>query len=559
MFQRVVALCGMVWVCAVLQALGPDDQFIVAYNLIQQADKTRDAREASLLYTEAQKTLRALQRSSPSWNDRVVTYRIRYCSEKLNGLKDAVAAAPPQGSDAATNAVAAKTGAGARPVLPEPGAPSSEVLEQFNGLNARIQQLAAEKQGLESKLREALAAQPAPVDPRELQDAVDRIASLQSTNKSLMARLDAQERERRNLVDKVVAEEAARALAETRKHLEDQKQAAATLAKERADVEARLAKLNDETIRPLRLENQTLKQQVTDLRSDTEKGKQVAELSSKLTRLTADLTDLRSRNEKLASEKTALEKQVEELRARQAEEGIVRIAQLQSDLAVARAEADRNLLKADGLVQELDKERKARTGFESENKTLSERLSALTARTAADAEALQTLQSALAAEKAERAGAEAALRAAEESLKAASGDVKPGGGTPPEVLTQVAAARAEVARLQETLKLSKAREAEMQSALAHESALRKRLEKDKVAMEKRLAEATAASRAKPRADPDAMRSLEARVRELEKEREELKEKLASLSQQARTRLLGLKGIRPVTPREKAAEFRLLRP
>jgi chemotaxis protein MotB len=448
---------------------------------------------------------------------------------------------------------------GPKPVLPDPAAPSSEVLEQFNGLNARIQQLATEKQGLEAKLREALAAQPAPVDPRELQDAADRIAALQSTNKTLLSRLDAQERERRNLVDKVVAEEAAKALADARRQLDDQKRAASMLAKERADVEARLAKLNDDTVRPLKLENQTLKQQVTDLRSDTEKGKQVAELSGKLTRLTADLSDLRTRNDKLTAEKSALEKQVEEMKARQSEEGIVRIAKLQSDLAVARAEADRNLLKADGLVQELDKEKKARSGLESDNKALSDRLAALTARTAADAEALQTLQAALAAEKAERAGAEASLKAAEERLKAASAVVKPGDSAPPEALTQVAAAKAEVARLQETLKLSTAREVEMQSALAHESALRKRLEKEKVSLEKRLAEATAAGRSRSKADPEATRSLEAKVRALEKERQDLKEKLSALSQQARTRMIGLKGITPVTPREKAAEFRLSRP
>lgn len=553
MFRRVWWFAWLLSACLGLRALGPDDQFIVAYNLIQQADKSRDAREASLLYTEAEKTLRALQRASPSWNDRVITYRIRYCTEKLEGLKEALSKAPAAPAERGTNAPASK------PALPASGAPSSEVLEQFNSLNSRIQQLATEKQSLEAKLREALAAQPAPVDPRELQDAVERISSLQSTNKTLVARLEAQERERRNLVDKVVAEEASKALAETRRLLDDQRKSAERLAKERADVEARLAKLNDETLRPLKLENQTLKQQVTDLRSDTEKGRQVAELSGKLTRLGADLAELRSRNDKLTTEKAALEKQVEEMKARQSEEGIVRIAKLQSDLAVARAEADRNLLKADTLVQELDKERKVRGGLESENKSLAERVSALTARTAADAEALDTLKAALAAEKSERAQAEASLKAAEERVKAAVADSQPGATPSPEALTQVAAAKAEVARLQETLKLSAARETEMQSALAQESAMRRRLEQEKTALEKRLAEASAAIKSKPRSEPEASRALEAKVRALEKERAELKDRLASLTQQARTRLMGLKGISPTTPRERAAEFRLSRP
>ena len=89
--------------------------------------------------------------------------------------------------------------------------------------------------------------------------------------------------------------------------------------------------------------------------------------------------------------------------------------------------------------------------------------------------------------------------------------------------------------------------------------MRRRLEQEKTALEKRLAEASAVIKSKPRSEPEASRALEAKVRALEKERAELKERLASLTQQARTRLMGLKGIAPTTPRERAAEFRLSRP
>ena len=524
----------------------PDDQFIVAYNLIQQADRASDPREGTKLYEAAQETLRQLQKANPSWNDRVVTYRLRYCAEKVAALAEAVAKnpAPP------TNA--GKTNG---PVT-NPAAPSSEVLAQFNELNTRIQQMAGEKQVLEAKLREALVAQPAPVDPRELQDAVEKISALQTTNKTLVAKLEAQEKERRNLVDKVVAEEANRALSETRKQLDEQKQSLARIQKERGEVEAKLAKLQDDTVRPLKLENQTLKQQVTELKSDTDRGRQVAELSARLTRLQTDLGEVRTRNEKLTSEKNALEKQVEEMKTRQAEEGIVRISKLQADLAVARAEADRNTIRAADLAVSLEKEQRARAGLETENKSLSERVSQLAARTAADTEAIGLLQAALTAEKSERARAEAQLKAAEERVKTAG--TAPVAGSAGDAAVQVAAAKAEVARLQEVMRESARHETELQAALAQESALRGRLQKEKADLERRLAASDAALKAKPKAEPAVTKALEARVRALEKERGELEEKLARLSQQARTRLMGLRTFPASTPRERAMEFRLLR-
>lgn len=549
-FCSIVVLSCLAWVAC---AQGPDDQFIVAYNLIQQADQSRDVRAAARLYEEAQVQLRRIQRGYPTWNERVINYRIRYCGEKLTGLQEALAKAP-----APTNAPAAATGT-ATPVLPAPDAPSGEVLTQFNDLNDRIRRLASEKQLLEAKLREALSAQPAPVDPRELQAAVDRISALQSTNKTLLTKLEAQEADRRNLVDKVVAEEANRALTETRRQLDEQKQAAARLQKERNEVESKLQKIQEESLRPLKLENQTLKAQVNDLKSDTEKGKQVADLSARLTRVQTDLDDLRKRNETLTAEKGALEKQVEDLKARQTEEGIVRIAKLETELAVARADAERSTLQAATLADSLEKEKLTRTALESENKTLEQRVSQLAARSAADAEALKTLQTALAAERSDRTEAEAQLKAAEARLKSLA-NADPAAPPVADADARIAAARAEVTRLQDSLRQSSLREAELQTALTQESTLRTRLQQEKLDLEKRLAEATLALKSKPTADPAATRSLEARLARLEKERDDLQKKLSQLSLQARTRLVATRLSYPaVTPRDRALEFRFNRP
>lgn len=550
-FTSILVLLLCTWAAC---AQGPDDQFIVAYNLIQQADQTKDVRQSARLYEEAQNQLRKIQRGYPNWNERVINYRLRYCSDKIAGLQEAVAKAPAP----ATN------GPGSGPttvgnVVPAPDAPSGEVLTQFNELNDRIRRLASEKQLLEAKLREALSAQPAPVDPRELQAAVERIATLQSTNKALLTKLDAQEEERRNLVDKVVAEEASRALAETRRQLDEQKQAAARLQKERNDVEARLQKMQDESLRPLKLENQTLKAQVSDLKSDTEKGKQVAELSARLTRVQSDLESLRKRNEILSTEKGALEKQVEDLKTRQTEEGIVRIAKLETELAVARGSAERAALHADDLTLSLEKEKQTRTALETQNKTLEQRVSQLSARSAADTEALKTLQTALAAERSDRTEAQAQLKAAEERLKSLTQPTDPAAPVPSDSDARITAARTEVARLQDSLRQSSQREAELQTALAQESSLRSRLQKEKIDLEKRLSDATTALKSRPQADPAPTRQLEMRLAKLERERDDLQKRLSKLTLQTRTRLAAIRPSPATTPRDQAMEFRLFRP
>ncbi len=552
-FSSLVALClGAYLTCA---QGGPDDQFIVAYNLIQQAEQSRDARVASHLFEQAHSQLLKIQRSYPSWNERVINYRLRFCSEKLANLREAAAKSPvPQPS---TNNPAGTVA----PVIPAPEAPSGEVLTQFNELNDRIRRLATEKQTLEAKLREALSAQPAPIDPRELQAAVEKISALQSTNKTLLTKLETQEADRRNLVDKVVAEEANRALAETRRQLDEQKAAAARLQKERTEVELKLQNIQEDILKPLRFENQTLKTQVVDLRSDVDRGRQVADLSARLTKVQVDLDDLRKRNESLVTEKSALEKQVEDLKARQSEEGIVRIAKLETELAVARADAQRSSLVAEDLVLALSKEKEARTELESENKTLEQRVSQLAARSAADAEALKTLQTALAAERADRTEAEAQLKAAEVRLKSLATPTDPTAPVPADAEALVAAARTEVARLQDSLRQSSQREAELQTALSQESTFRARLQQEKSELERRLAEATTALKNRPTAPPDptATRALENRLVKLERERDELQKKLAKLSDQARTRLVSTRSGPATTPRDRAVEFRLVRP
>ena len=403
-----------------------------------------------------------------------------------------------------------------------------------------------------------------PIDPRELQQAVEQISALQITNKVLLADLERQQAERKNLVEKVVAEEAQAALNEANRQLLAQKSGAAALAKEKADLEAALKKLQDGDLKQLKTENSTLKSQVTELRSDTERGKQVADLSARLGKLQAKLDDTARQNELLLADKSKLEKQLDDLRARQSEEGILRLNKLETDLAVARADAGRNAAKAEDIAAALVKEKAARGQLQQDNLALTNRLAALTGQLAA----AKSLEAALAAEKTERAEVEAQLKVAEERLaatqlaaalpaKTGAAPDAPAPAAEAAVAAQLRLLEGETTRLRGSLRDSHTRETELKTLLAEADGQRLKLEQDKADLLKRLAQAEQLAAAAPAAkDTRAIRALEARVRELEQQRDTLAKKLTAAGQRAVTQLAAARQARTLTPREHAAEFRL---
>lgn len=549
------------WLCLGLARVcadSADDAFIRIYNLIQQADAHRDTGQwsaAQAAYTEARSGLEALRRNYPAWNERVVAYRIRYVGERLEALK-----ARPEASEAPT---AATTNAAPRATQGSPAAtlaPNGEVVAQFEQLNLQIQRLAADKQLLEAKLREALTAQPAPVDPREFQAAIERITALQTTNKVLLASLEQQEAERRNLVDKVVADEARAALNEANKSLLEQKIAAGRIEQQRQEIETRLKELQAGPLQTLQKENSTLKQQVTELKSDTERGKQVAELSARLSQLQLDLDETRKRNASLASEKAGLEKQLGELQARSSEESLAKIRQLESSLALAKANAERSVANAELIAGTLAKEKQARTDLELANRSLKTQVGELTRGADQRAAAVKTLETALAAEKAEREAIRAELAATERKLAAATSASTNATTVESSVRsTEVSSLRTEVWKLRSALKEGATREAELKSALTSEREFRERLAREKTAIEQRLATALKSSpipeaAATPKDTVKALAKMETRVRKLEEERDALQRRLQKLSQTTQTRLATGVVWRPVTAREQVEEF-----
>lgn len=551
----------IVWLCLGLggvRADGADDAFIRIYNLIQQADANREtgqwssARDA---YTEAKSGLEVLRRNYPTWNERVVAYRIRYVTERLETLKTKPEASEKPATAPATGAPVSSNAAPATAL-----APNGEVVAQFEQLNLQIQRLSSDKELLEAKLREALSAQPAPVDPREFQSAIERISALQTTNKVLLASLEQQQTERRNLVDKVVADEARAALDEANKNLLEQKVAAGRIEKQKQEIEAKLKDLQAGPLQTLQKENSTLKQQVTELKSDTERGKQVADLAAKLTQIQIDLDESKKRNSALISEKAGLERQLAELQARTSEESLAKIRQLENSLALAKANADRNLAQAELIAGTLAKEKQTRTDLELSNQALKTKVNDLTRGAEQRADAVKTLETALAAEKAEREVVRAELAATERKLAAATAASTNTAAVDASVRsTELATLRTEVWKIRASLKEGASREAELRTALSTEREFRERLAREKTALEKRLTMALKAGPTPeaPAAAKDtskALAKMETRVRKLEEERDALQQRLQKLTQTTQTRLATGAVWRAVTAREQIEEF-----
>jgi chromosome segregation ATPase len=380
---------------------------------------------------------------------------------------------------------------------------------------------------------------------------VEKISQLQSTNKVLLAHLARQEAERRNLVDKVVAEEAQKALNDANRELLAQRTRAAELDKQREAVEGQLKKLD--------VENSTLKTQVTELKSDSERGKQVAELSGKLAGLQADLSQMKEQNEVLIADRTKLEKQVEDLRARQSEDGFLRQKQLETDLALAKAEASRNSLVADELAAQLAKEKGVRTQAESSNVELTRRVQSLTEQNTA----LKGIETQLAAERNERQEVEAQLKAAEQRLealkKSAADNPKPDAPADPAVAGQLKLLETEAGRLRDALKDSRARETELSTLLGEANAARDRLEREKEHLLARLRDANQTPNANQVARANqTITTLETRLKQLEKERDQLSAKLAQAADRSATELARFRRARLGNPRDDAANFRLQR-
>ena len=234
-----VLLSGLLVVTQLAAAQSVEEQYVRIYNLIQQADALRasgDAPSALPKYLEAQTSLAQIQRVNPTWSPKVVGYRLNYLAGKIAAIQEAAPAAnlpPATGTPDKKAAPAVAPGAG----------PNDAAAQQLTELQNAVKQLQTEKTVLEAKLKEALATQPATVDPRELAKAQEKVQALAKENELLKAGL---EQEKNQPVPVATSakelEDAQRLLTETNARLAQQQQLNQKLAAEKTALAEQLRK-----------------------------------------------------------------------------------------------------------------------------------------------------------------------------------------------------------------------------------------------------------------------------------------------------------------------------
>lgn len=288
-----VALCAWLASGGVWAAETPEDEYVRIYYLIQEADNLNakgELQKAVARYLEAQSALRKLKSLYPTWQEKVVNFRLNYIAAKLDPLLQrmpapepaAPAPAPPSPAPAAPTpvppAVAAPTPAPdatppppsappPTPAVPAPAAvlePLVELTNQLRTLQAEIERLSAQNTLLEAKLKEAWAVQPAAVDPRELAAARAQIVELEKERDLLRVALEEQKARWTNAVSAEVLAQEQKLVAEVKRRLAEQEQLASALRTENAELKQQTEALRQEADR-LRQQTLGLTQQVAEL------------------------------------------------------------------------------------------------------------------------------------------------------------------------------------------------------------------------------------------------------------------------------------------------------
>ena len=187
--KRLVALLLLILAAPLpsVRAQQADDQYIIIYTLMQQADSLDSSgqpRQALAQYVQVQGELQKFQKVYPDWNPKIVNFRLNYLAEKIAEVTAKVPVVQPTSTTPPATNPAPPT-AGAAPA----STATADLQAQLGALHEQMQQLQTDNTTLQAKLKEALGAQPAAIDPRELARARETIRSLMKENDLLKVSL----------------------------------------------------------------------------------------------------------------------------------------------------------------------------------------------------------------------------------------------------------------------------------------------------------------------------------------------------------------------------------
>ncbi len=307
-------LAALTFLVCGLHAQGPDDQFVKIYNLLLQADQLNDSGQtgqAYQKYMEVRDGLQRLQLGYPSWQPRVIKYRLGYVADKIAPL--AIKHKDQPGVTRQTPLAEATAAA----------APNAEIAQlelRARNLAEEVDRLRAEKTVLEAKLREALSPHPVTDNRNQLLQSEERIRSL---NKELdVLRVQLKQEKEKPPVDPSSEEAGKKALAEANRKLAAQSDSLAALAQEKENLLRQLRRAEKPSptdARDLERENQKLKNEVAELKSSNRKKPSTPEnaeaLRKELESVASRLKEQLGQNEVLIAEKRALQSRVDRLSA----------------------------------------------------------------------------------------------------------------------------------------------------------------------------------------------------------------------------------------------------
>ena len=277
-----------------------DERYLRIYSLIQQGDGLAGTKPADALATfnTAQRQLQQFQKIFPDWNPDIISFRLNYLGEKISGLQSHVAA----------NVVVVKTNEPAGPAA----VPVDNSAPLIAALNAQLKSEQSEKETLQAKLKEALAAQPAAIDARELTDAQEQIRQLMKENDLMKASQPAPPvagPEKNIVTDTHALNQARQKLAESkRKFLEEQARAEKLVVENKKLRESSKSAGNLDALAALRTENRKLRDQIAALNAAAANSPAVEKLAAELKAARAQILSLKSAAAVAALEKLALEK-----------------------------------------------------------------------------------------------------------------------------------------------------------------------------------------------------------------------------------------------------------
>ena len=361
-FSVVVVLLMLV---AGARAEGPDDQYVAIYNTIQQADSLNTGAEydrALEKYREAQTALLQLQKGYPDWSADVVKFRLKYLAGAIATLEAKVP--PPAAISPSTPGQKQATAPSAAAPPPGKPVPSPELENQLNALNGQVRQLQDDNASLQAKLKEALAAQPGVLDPRQLARADEQIRALLKENALLQVSMEQQKAKPAHAADTKSLEQARQALERTNHDLAEQTRKANTLEHDKAALELKLKNLtpssyNADAIKSTRKELQSANRKLAEqTKLAAQLGHEKDDMQSRINALKEDSEAAKA----LHAENKILKKQLAE-----------RQAAPSSTSAPATAKEDRSAQSARAQAQIASLE-KTKEALHRENEALTEQL-----------------------------------------------------------------------------------------------------------------------------------------------------------------------------------------